>query len=194
MNFLAHIYLSGTNDLIKIGNFMADGIRGKEYLNFHNDVKNGILLHRNIDTFTDAHPIFRKSKHRLHENYGHYSGVIIDIFYDHFLAKNWSTYSNESLTDFVTNFYTLLENNFEILTQKTQEMLPYMIKFNWLESYQTLDGIEKILIQMDSRTKNQSKMRFSIIELKQYYADFESEFSLFFEQMIGFTHEKIAQL
>ncbi len=194
MNFLAHIYLSGTNDLIKIGNFMADGIRGKEYLNFHNDVKNGILLHRNIDTFTDAHPIFRKSKHRLHENYGHYSGVIIDIFYDHFLAKNWSTYSNESLTDFVTNFYTLLENNFEILTQKTQEMLPYMIKFNWLESYQTLDGIEKILIQMDSRTKNQSKMRFSIIELKQYYADFESEFFLFFEQMIGFTHEKIAQL
>ena len=70
MNFLAHIYLSGNNDLIKIGNFMADGIRGKDYLNFPEDIKKGILLHRQIDTFTDSHPIYRMSKHRLHEKYG----------------------------------------------------------------------------------------------------------------------------
>lgn len=191
MNFLAHIYLSGTNDFIKIGNFMADGIRGKDYLNFPEEIKKGILLHRNIDTFTDAHPVFRKSKHRLHENYGHYSGVIIDIFYDHFLAKNWNIYSGEKLSDFVTNFYTLLENNSNILTEKTKGMLPYMIKFNWLESYQTIDGIERILTQMDSRTKNQSNMRSSIKELNQYYDDFELEFSAFFKEMIIFTTEKI---
>ena len=90
MNFLAHIYLSGNNDLIKIGNFMADGIRGNDYLKFPDDVKKGILLHRQIDTFTDLNPIYRKSKHRLHAKYGHYSGVIMDILYDHYLAKNWS--------------------------------------------------------------------------------------------------------
>ena len=191
MNFLAHIYLSGTNDFVKIGNFMADGIRGKDYLNFSDDIKKGILLHRNIDTFTDAHPIFRKSKHRLHENYGHYSGVIIDIFYDHFLAKNWYLYSDENLHDFTQNFYQLLEHNFNLLTQKTQKMLPYMMQFNWLESYQTLDGIEKILIQMDARTKNQSKMRFSIAELKLYYTEFEQEFKNFFEEIIIFTTEKL---
>ena len=194
MNFLAHIYLSGNNDFVKIGNFMADGIRGKDYLNFSDDIKKGILLHRNIDTFTDAHPIFRKSKHRLHENYGHYSGVIIDIFYDHFLAKNWTIYSNEKLHDFTQNFYQLLENNFDLLTQKTQKMLPYMMQFNWLESYQTLDGIEKILIQMDARTKNQSKMRFSVAELNLYYTDFEEEFTSFFAEMITFTHEKLKTL
>ena len=83
MNFLAHIYLSGDNDLIKIGNFMADGVRGNDYLDFPEEIQKGIILHRAIDTFTDAHPIFRKSKHRLHEKYGHYSGVIIDILYDH---------------------------------------------------------------------------------------------------------------
>lgn len=88
MNFLAHIYLSGNNDLIKIGNFMADGIRGNDYNQFPNEIKKGILLHRQIDTFTDSHAIYRKSKHRLHEKYGHYSGVIMDILYDHFLAKN----------------------------------------------------------------------------------------------------------
>ena len=194
MNFLAHIYLSGTNDFVKIGNFMADGIRGKDYLNFSDDIKKGILLHRNIDTFTDAHPIFRKSKHRLHENYGHYSGVIIDIFYDHFLAKNWTVYSNEKLHDFTQNFYQLLEHNFDVLTQKTQKMLPYMMQYNWLESYQTLDGIEKILIQMDARTKNQSKMRFSIAELNLYYINFEQEFTSFFEEITVFTTEKLKTL
>lgn len=80
MNFLAHTYLSGENNLIKIGNFMADGIKGDDYNNFQPFIKKGILLHREIDTFTDANLIFRQSKHRLHERYGHYSGVIIDIF------------------------------------------------------------------------------------------------------------------
>ena len=93
MNFRAHIYLSGENEPLKIGNFIADSIRGNSYLDYPEDLKNGILLHRYIDTFTDAHPIYRKSKHRLHEKYGHYSGVIMDIVYDHFLAKNWNKYS-----------------------------------------------------------------------------------------------------
>ena len=173
---------------------MADGIRGHHYLSFPDDIKKGILLHRNIDTFTDAHPIFRKSKHRLHEKYGHYSGVIIDIFYDHFLAKNWKHYSREKLADFVLNFYNLLENNLNVLTDKTKEMLPYMIKYNWLESYQTVDGIEKILTQMDGRTKNKSKMKFSITELRLHYDDFEMEFMAFFTEIIAFTEEKIKQL
>ena len=101
MNFLAHIYLSGDNDLIKIGNFMADGIRGKQYENYPLEIQKGIILHRAIDTFTDAHPIFRQSTKRLHNNYHHYAGVIVDILYDHFLAKNWNKYSDEKLEDFV---------------------------------------------------------------------------------------------
>ena len=92
MNFLAHIYVSGDNDLVKIGNFMADSIRGHSYDVYPMEIQKGILLHRSIDSFTDMHPIYRQSKHRLHEKYGHYSGVIMDIFYDHFLAKNWKTY------------------------------------------------------------------------------------------------------
>ena len=173
---------------------MADGIRGRDYLIFPEQVKKGILLHRQIDTFTDAHPTFRISKHRLHENYGHYSGVIVDIFYDHFLAKNWNLYSNEKLSDFVANFYQSLQDNHEILSEKAKAMLPYMLKFNWLESYQTLDGIEKILIQMDARTKNQSKMRFSIAELNLYYINFEQEFTSFFEEITVFTTEKLKTL
>ena len=194
MNFLAHIYLSGDNDLIKIGNFMADGIRGKQYENFPLDIQKGIILHRAIDTYTDAHPIFRQSTKRLHENYHHYAGVIVDVFYDHFLAKNWNSYSNEKLEDFVARFYQSLDKNIDILSDKTRNFMPYMIQHNWLVSYQTVEGITKILTQMDSRTNNQSKMRFANTELVKFYSEFENEFTLFFKDIQNISSEKLKQL
>ena len=112
MNFLAHIYLSGSNDNIAIGNFISDSIRGNKYKTFPKEIQKGILLHREIDTFTDAHPIFRQSTKRLHKNYSHYSGVIVDIFYDHYLAKNWSKYSDIPLEEYTIHFYEILQAKF----------------------------------------------------------------------------------
>ncbi len=183
MNFLAHIYLSGDNDLVKIGNFMADGIRGKQFEHFPEDVQKGILLHRFIDTYTDSHDIFRKSTKRLHERYHHYAGVIVDIVYDHFLAKNWEKYSDEKLELFVNRFYHSLHDNYEILTEKTQGLMPYMIERNWLVSYRTTEGIQHILTQMDRRSKNVSRMQFAVEELTEFYDEFEEEFTLFFEEI-----------
>nr|WP_315164131.1 acyl carrier protein phosphodiesterase [uncultured Flavobacterium sp.] len=194
MNFLAHIYLSGDNDLIKIGNFMADGIRGKQYENFPLDIQKGIVLHRAIDTYTDSHPVFRQSTKRLHTNYHHYAGVIVDVFYDHFLAKNWNSYCNEKLEDFVARFYQSLDKNIDVLSDKTRNFMPYMIQHNWLVSYQTVEGITKILTQMDSRTNNQSKMRFANTELVKFYSEFENEFTLFFKDLQDISSEKLKQL
>lgn len=194
MNFLAHIYLSGDNDLIKIGNFMADGIHGKHFDTFPIEIQKGIILHRSIDTFTDAHPIFRQSTKRLHANYHHYSGIIVDIFYDHFLAKNWSKYSDERLEDYSQRFYQSLRDNYDDLTQKTQKMMPYLIEYNWLLSYQTIEGIESVLTKMDTRMKRDSNMRFSVAELKTYYSDFESEFTAFFAALIVHSNLKIQTL
>ncbi|MCV9934366.1 acyl carrier protein phosphodiesterase [Flavobacterium sp. LS1R47] len=194
MNFLAHIYLSGDNDLIKIGNFMADGIRGKQFENFPAEVQKGIILHRAIDTYTDAHPVFRKSTKKLHEKYHHYAGVIIDIFYDHFLAKNWNVYSDEKLDDFVKRFYDSLTKNHDILSEKTQRIMPIMFQENWLVSYQTIEGINHILTQMDRRTKNTSKMQFATAELKEFYAEFETEFTAFFEELKQHVNHKLLSL
>ncbi|MES2804618.1 MAG: ACP phosphodiesterase [Bacteroidota bacterium] len=194
MNFLAHIYLSGDNDLIKIGNFMADGIRGKHFESYPLEIQKGIILHRAIDTFTDAHPIFRKSTKRLHEKYHHYAGVIVDVFYDHFLAKNWNKYSDEKLDDFVARFYQSLHDNHINLSERTKGMMPYMIEHNWLVSYQTVEGINRILTQMDQRTKNESKMRFATNELSEFYPEFEEEFTNFFQELILFSNTKIITL
>ena len=204
MNYLAHIYLSGTNDLLKIGNFMADSVRGNSYLQlrikghdyekFDSEIKKGILLHRHIDSFTDTHPIYRQSKHRLHEKYGHYSGVIMDILYDHFLAKNWSKFSDEKLEDYANDFYQLLQDNYDILTERIKGMMPYMIARNWFVSYATIAGLEMILFQMDYKTKHRANMQEAIVELQDFYTEFESEFFLFFEELIISCQQKIADL
>jgi acyl carrier protein phosphodiesterase len=194
MNFLAHIYLSGDNDLIKIGNFMADGIRGRQFEHFPQEVQKGIILHRSIDTYTDSHDVFRQSTKRLHEKYHHYAGVIVDIVYDHFLAKNWTKYSDEKLEDFINRFYQSLHDNYDILTEKTQGMMPYMIENNWLLSYQTVEGIHKILTQMDRRSKNVSKMQYASEELVEFYTEFEQEFTLFFEDIKQHSQQKLLSL
>lgn len=194
MNFLAHIYLSGNDDLIRIGNFMADGIKGKDYEEYPEKLKKGILLHRFIDTYTDAHPIVRESTKRLHSKYHHYSGVAVDMFYDHFLAKNWSRYSDEPLDEFVQQFYASLQANYDVLTDKTKHLLPYMVEHNWLWNYQYLEGLEDILKQMDYRTRYKSKLSFSVNELKQDYEAFESEFFAFFEALRTASAQKLEEL
>ena len=194
MNFLAHIYLSGDSDLVTIGNFMADGIKGKDYRKYNKELQIGILLHREIDTYTDAHPIVRKSTKRLHEKYSHYSGVIVDILYDHFLAKNWGKYCDVLLENYVDHFYDSLEEHFDILPLRIQKMMPYMITNNWLLSYASIEGIAKVLEGMNRRTHNRSQMNLAVNELEEFYNEFEVEFTSFFDELIAFSKAKLGYL
>ena len=194
MNFLAHIYLSNEDEHIKIGNFIADAIKGNKYIHFSKEIQKGIKLHRAIDSFTDAHEIVRKSKRRLHERYKHYDGVIIDILYDHFLAKNWASYSAIPLKEYTQDFYAILNKNYEILPEKTKHLMPYMIQDDWLFNYSNLDGIERVLQGMNRRTKHKSQMHLAIEDLQLNYTSFENDFTLFFEQLRTFTQKKIKEL
>lgn len=188
MNFLAHIYLSGPKDLIKIGNFTADGIRGKDYLIYPLEMQVGILLHRKIDSFTDNHTLFRQSSKRLYNKYSHYGRVIVDIYYDHFLARNWNNYSNENLNTFVQNFYKLITENTSILPPRFQQLAPHMITGNWLEGYADFDGITEVLSGMDRRTELKSGMSSATEDLKEHYNLFKREFEEFFNELISYSN------
>lgn len=194
MNYLAHIYLSGDNNLVTIGNFIADGIKGKNYENYPKEIQTGILLHRHIDTFTDAHLTVRKSTKRLHSKYSHYSGVIVDILYDHFLAKNWHKYSKIPLNEYVDSFYDSLEEHYDILPLRIQKMMPYMIADNWLLNYASIEGISRVLDGMNRRTKNRSSMNEAVIELETFYSEFEAEFCSFFDELITYSNQKLNEL
>ena len=193
MNYLAHLYLSGSNEHVLVGNFIADSIKGSTYKDYPSDIQRGVLLHRQIDTHTDSHPNFRTSTKRLHKNYGHYSGVIVDIFFDHFLAKNWSDYTPIPLATYAQQCYAILNKNSSIFPVKAQYMLPYMIKGNWLLSYASKEGISSILIGMNRRTNGLSGMHKAIFELEQYYSEFEHDFKLVFEDLKQMSHSFLEQ-
>ncbi|WP_109298729.1 ACP phosphodiesterase [Aquimarina sp. AU474] len=194
MNFLAHIYLSGQDPELKIGNFIADSVKGKKYLDYPTRISQGITLHRKIDSYTDSHPIVKKSASRLFPKYGHYSSVIVDILYDHFLAANWADYSNIPLDEYIQEFYNLLHEYYEVVPKKIQDFMPYMIEDNWLLSYATIPGIGNVLSGMNRRTKNRSKMNLAVIELEQYYSEFDNEFRSFFEELELYTKNEIKTL
>jgi len=194
MNFLAHIFLSFNDDEIALGNFIADSIRANKFQHLPPRIIQGITLHRAIDTFTDSHKIPKISSKRLHKNYSHYSRVIVDIYYDHFLAKNWLRYSDVPLDIFVSDFYTLLEKNYDLLPAQVKRMMPYMIHDNWLLNYGNLEGIAKVLEGMNRRTKNKSKMNLAIIDLEKHYDLFEEEFTLFFDELLAYAQARFKTL
>lgn len=194
MNFLAHLNLSGNNKNIMISNFIPDHVIGNQFGHYHEEIQQGIFLHREIDTFTDTHKIVRKSKWRLHERYRHYDGVIIDIFYDYYLAKNWSKYSKTSLEIFSKSVYDLLIENHDILPMKSQYFTKHMIENNLLYNYQFEDRIGMVLKGMNHKTKWKSQMDLAIEDLKIHHQKFEKDFTLFFKDLEDFTSQKIKNL
>jgi acyl carrier protein phosphodiesterase len=183
MNFLGHFYLSGDSDSLIVGNFIADFVKGKRYTKYPKEIAEGIIMHRSIDHFTDQHAMFKQSRSRLRPEYGLYSGVIVDMFYDHMLAKNWHEYSDAPLLDYSLNIYSVIEENWNVLPVESQYMFPYMRDYNWLLRYAEIDGIHRSLRGMTQRTKYPSKMDKSIKELGEHFDDFQEEFKEFFEDI-----------
>lgn len=186
MNFLAHIYLSGESDEIKIGNFIGDFVKSSDMEHFSETINRGIRMHWAIDEFTDHHAVVQQSKDRLRPKYGHYAGVIVDIYYDHFLARNWGNYHSTDLRQYVDQQYSMLEKNVDVLPEKAAQVLPYLINYDWLYNYQYFDGINQVMHGMANRSKFNSKMEQSIVELREYHTEFEEEFEEFFVELQAF--------
>jgi acyl carrier protein phosphodiesterase len=188
MNFLAHLYLSGTDEQIQLGNFIADSVKGKSYLNFPEKVVKGILLHRSIDNFTDKHPIVEVTKKRLRGSFHKYAPVISDIYYDHFLAKYWDEFSEIKLENYALDFYEVLNKNTSILPERTLHLMPHLIKGNWLVSYSSIEGIHRVLSGMSRRTTFVSNMENASAELELNYPYYEQEFRLFFPELVAHSN------
>lgn len=187
MNFLAHQYLSGESEKVKIGNFIGDYIKGKKYQNYHPEVQKGILLHRNIDHFTDRHPSFLQSSSRLKKGYHRYSGVVVDVMYDHFLAKKWSKYHTQDISKFVTITHEILVRNYLILPHKVKLFLPFIIQSRRLESYSTVEGLRAALEIMSRRTSLPDQTDYAIRTILDEYDDFENEFDSFMTDLISYV-------
>lgn len=183
MNFLAHLYLSNNQPDVQIGNFIGDFVKGRQYERYPENVKRGILLHRHIDHFTDTHPIPHQSADRLRIHYRRYSGVLIDLFYDHYLARNWERYHHQSLHAFVNQTHKLFIRNYFNLPREVRSFLPFLIKSRRLENYRHADGIERSLTIMTNHTSLPPHVKEAMAILKEHDQAFEQEFLIFFEEL-----------
>jgi len=189
MNFLAHLFLSGDNDNVKLGNFIADTIKGKKYNDYPSDIKQGILLHRYIDDFTDRHEIIKKSKSLFTASFHKHNGIVIDILFDHFLIVNWNKFSNTSHTKFINHSFMILLANYNILPPRAKKMLVPMILNKWFKSYETIDGVCNILKRMSKFTSLPENDKVAKLIIKKSYKTLNSFFLVFFDEIIIKTNK-----
>jgi acyl carrier protein phosphodiesterase len=202
MNHLAHFALSGTDEDIIIGNFIADFITNKELPHYSEGIQRGIQLHREIDSFTDTHPIVKQSTKRLHPFHHKYAPVIVDIYYDFLLAKNWEQFYTPLmaqprhitqgvtvfLQDFVNNMYKILKKRQLELPVTLQKRLPYMIKNNWLMSYTHVEGLHQTFLRIEKNAAFPGNFGNAAHHLEQFLDEFDAEFKVFFPELK--THVK----
>lgn len=194
MNFLAHAFLSFGQDEILIGNFIGDFVKGKMIDTYPTGIRQGIRLHREIDNFTDTHPLVKVSQSYLRPTFGHYSTVITDVFFDYFLGKYWDKYSSKSLETFVEETYETISKHEEDLPKQFKEMFFWMKSQNWLLNYRTIEGIQKSLSGLSRRARFDSKMELATGFLLEKEDEFQLIFFAFFKDLETFAKEKLKEI
>ncbi|MDR9399556.1 MAG: acyl carrier protein phosphodiesterase [Salibacter sp.] len=192
MNFLAHLLLSGNDEKLTIGNYLGDFVRSVHLKELNPQIVKGVELHHAIDSYTDAHLVFQKSVERLRPSYRKYSPVLTDIFYDYFLARNWSEFSNQPLQEFAFKMYELLNRYESVFPPKAIRFLQFLERYNVLYNYGNKEGIQRVLNGMSKRASFNSKMDEAVEELKEFEADFNAEFMAFFPDLLHFCEKWIA--
>lgn len=194
MNFLAHAFLSGDDPELLIGNFVADSIKGKTLADYPLRIRDGVALHRAIDDFTDNHPVVRESIVFLRPVFSKFSGVVLDIYFDHFLARNWSQWSEKELTDYALWVYKILIRRYLVLPPRSKRILPFMMAQNWLVGYANFRDLERVFRGMSRRSNFYSGMELAVIFLEENHAQLEKSFNAYFPALIQFSNTMIGQI
>ncbi len=188
MNFLAHIFLAQHSEQAMIGALLGDFVKANVSGQYPVEVEAEILLHRKVDVFTDSHPIVKDAIQSFADGRRRYAGIVLDVFYDHLLAKNWSRYSGVPLDTFVRRFYDGLLNHEELLPPKLKEVLPRMVSQDWLGSYQHFSGVEVAIDRTSQRlSRNGDLLREGLLDVQSNYAALEEGFHVFFPDLLKFV-------
>lgn len=197
MNYLAHFYLSEGSENLILGNLLADSMNGSidspKYSVFSQEIIHGIRLHREIDFYTDNHPIVRQSIHRLQSKHHKYSGVIVDMFYDHLLARNWGKFSSEPLELYSARVYNIFEVNKNIIPFKMNRLVHSMSSKDWLSNYRFEENLNWAFKGLAQRAKFESNMENAMEDLLENYGDFLNEFLTFFPQIVSHCHQYLIE-
>lgn len=190
MNYLAHLFLSAESPESLLGAMLGDFVKGPLDERFGAEVRRAIALHRAIDSFTDAHPVTRVSRNRVSGRRRRFAGIMIDVFYDHFLALRWAEYSATPLPHFAAQVYSLLMRERDALPERLQRVLPYMVEQDWLSSYRDVAAVASALDRMSRRLKRENALAGGGEELAWHYEAFQRDFTAFFPELIDYARRE----
>lgn len=183
MNFLAHLYLAGNDPEAIVGSLAADFLDGGDLSAFTPGVREGIPRHRAIDAFTDEHPRVRSSVARLAHAHRHCAGVLVDVFYDHFLARQWPRHSVETLDAFAERMHAVLAEKKDLAPPRMRAKLDALVEQRWLVSYADVDGIARALERLGQRFRKPVPLERATGDLELHRAELESDFDAFFPEL-----------
>jgi acyl carrier protein phosphodiesterase len=195
MNYLAHAYLSFGHPQVLVGNTISDFVKGRSQYAYERQIQSGIRLHRAIDAFTDTHPATAAAKEFFRPHYRLYSGAIVDVLYDHFLANDVSCFGSESdLAHFSQNAYRTLETYAPILPPRFLQLLPYMKAQDWLYHYKHREGIAKSLQGLVRRAAYLSDAETAFLLFEHHYHQLQACYADFIEDVKSFAKAQLTQL
>ena len=184
MNFLAHLYLSGTDEQLMVGNYLADLMNKKALQQFDPAIQHGVKLHRIIDSFTDNHSVVDEACALLRPKHHKYAPILVDIFFDYFLSKNWSSFTEESAKDFRKRAYDVLLRYADTFPGKVKDQTKRMIGGDWLYSYGHLEGIDFVLHKLRQRVSKPQHIEGGVESLIQHEKKLNEIFMSFFPFLI----------
>ena len=189
MNYLAHLYLADNDTESVIGSLMGDFVKGRLDPARPPALRHAIMQHRRIDSFTDAHALVRRSKRRIGPEFRRYAGILIDVFYDHFLATEWQSYAEVPLEEFAEGVYCEIGRHLDGLPPRMQQSMRYMVANDLLRTYRTVDGIGLALRGIETRLRRPSRLGEAVTELVNAYAMLRGDFTEFFPQLVRFVDD-----
>lgn len=178
MNYLVHSHLSPQQPLVRLGSLAGDFVKGRIDERWDGELARGLALHRRLDAFAHDDPAFNRSRQRLNPDLGLYRGVLVDIFFDHFLACHWSRFSPLSLEVYAAGVYDDLRRFNDLLPPGLQRVAPRMMEHDWLVSYRDREVVELVLRRMSGRGRH-AGLAAGAGELARHYAGVEDDFFLF---------------
>lgn len=186
MNYLFHLYLSGDDPDTLTGNFMGDFVKGRLDDSFPPRLRGGIELHRRIDSFAQSDDHFTRSRLRLDRGFGLYRGILVDLYYDHFLASGWRTFSDEPLERYLKRARRVVEARRPLLPERLQHLLPVIFE-EMIPSYLSVDGVASALSRMSSRITRANPLAAGGEELTRHYGALQEDFLQFLPQARDFA-------
>jgi len=185
MNWLAHLYLSEPTPEFRLGNLLPDLVSTAALATLPVEFQAGIQRHRRIDAFTDRHPIFRRSVQRLGAPFRRFGGVLIDIFYDHVLAREWDSFASRPLPEFAAEIYASFDTQWMRIPSEARPRLEAMCRADWLCSYRETATITEALTRIGGHLRRPTDLAAAVPILVREYEAFRTDFTEFFPQLIA---------